>query len=131
MILVVYVTDQATKTAKNTVCQAALGLGLICISPAHSAMIFQSVGVFGEPVFSQTAPIGKPSSAIKVHYLSAPKNHQNAQACHYLKTNLSTLQSGGEIYELGESGQQTKLTPDLIQQKIHHIQAAISDHCHD
>lgn len=129
MILVVCVTDRATKTAKNTVYQAALGLGLICVSHAHSAMIFQSEGAFGEPVFSQTAPIGKPSSAIKVHYLSTPKNHHNVQACHYLKTNLSTLQSGGVIYEIGENGRQTKLTPDLIQQKIHHIQAAIDSHC--
>ena len=76
-------TGQLIKTAKNTVCQVALGLG----------------------------------------------NHQNTQACHYLKTNLNTLQSGGVIYEIGENGQQTKLTPDLIQQKIHHIQAAIDSHC--
>lgn len=109
-------TGKLIKTAKNTVCQVALGLG-ICVNDAHSTMIFQSVGVFGEPVFSQIAPIGKPSTAIKVHYFSVPKNHQNTQACHYLKTNLNTLKSGGVIYEIGENGQQTKLTPDLIQQK--------------
>lgn len=86
-------TGKLIKTAKNTVCQAALGLG-ICVNDAHSTMIFQSVGVFGEPVFSQIAPIGKPSTAIKVHYFSVPKNHQNTQACHYLKTNLNTLKSG-------------------------------------
>ena len=117
-------TGKLIKTAKNTVCQVALGLG-ICVNDAHSTMIFQSVGVFGEPVFSQIAPIGKPSTAIKVHYLSVKKNHQNTQACHYLKT----LKSGGVIYEIGENGQQTKLTPDRIQQKIHHIQTAIDNHC--
>ena len=65
-------TGKLIKTAKNTVCQVALGLG-ICVNDAHSTMIFQSVGVFGEPVFSQIAPIGKPSTAIKVHYFSVPK----------------------------------------------------------
>ncbi len=128
MICWCVMAGQLIKTTKNTVCQVALWLG-ICVNDAHSTMIFQSVGVFGEPVFSQIAPIGKPSTAIKVHYFSTPKNHQNTQACHYLKTNLNTLQSGGVIYEIGENGRQTKLTPDLIQQKIHHIQAAIDSHC--
>ena len=64
-------TGKLIKTAKNTVCQVALGLG-ICVNDAHSTMIFQSVGVFGAS-FSQIAPIGKPSTAIKVHYFSVPK----------------------------------------------------------
>ncbi|XUJ54179.1 hypothetical protein AABM16_07295 [Moraxella catarrhalis] len=36
-------TGKLIKTAKNTVCQVALGLG-ICVNDAHSTMIFQSVG---------------------------------------------------------------------------------------
>ena len=98
---------------------------------AQAITIYQSVGKYGEPRYSQLPPQGSHTALNFYQPKSAapPIDATRQKQCQILRDNLATLNAGGDVHEISDDGSQKALTADEVRHRIHQTQDALNLHC--
>lgn len=98
---------------------------------AQAITIYQSVGKYGEPRYSQLPPQGSHTTLNfyqpKSVALSIDTTRQ--KQCQILRDNLSALSAGGDVHEISDDGSQKALTADEVRHRINQTQDALNLYC--
>lgn len=98
---------------------------------AQAVTVYQSIGKYGEPRYSQLPPqvshtalnFYQPKSA------APPIDATRQKQCQILRDNLATLNAGGDVHEISDDGSQKALTTDEVRHRIRQTQDALNLHC--
>ncbi|OOS06998.1 hypothetical protein SAMN02745664_11278 [Moraxella cuniculi DSM 21768] len=120
----------STKNNRHTQASVTMLAVLFLAGVCHAGNAYKSTGQFGEVRYSQLPPINAAFEQVRVHHLN-PAQPDRRSVCQYLTSNLQTLQTGGEVYEVSATGDRVLLSSEQIHNKIIQIRQAITEHCYD
>lgn len=104
---------------------------MMALANAQAVTVYQSIGKYGEPRYSQLPPQGSHTALNFYQPKSAapPIDATRQKQCQILRDNLATLNAGGDVHEVSDDGSQKALTADEVRHRIHQTQDALNLHC--